>query len=212
MFQRKRARIREVVRWIADHGFDVGLHGSYWSALDVDALAKEKAVLERVVEHPVRSIRQHFLHWNILSTPRLQDEAGFAVDSTLGFNRHVGFRAGTCLPFHHFDAKNNRRLNLLQVPLIVQDAPLLADNSLELNEQLAWRVVQLLLDRVAHVSGVFTLLVHPHTLLNPLVSTLFRRTIEYALSKSAWVTSLRDMDEWWRAREERLSRPATLRK
>ena len=69
--------------------------------------------------------RQHFLHWDIARTPQLQNAAGFTADATLGFNRTVGFRASTALPFRQFDVTADEALPLLEVPLVVEDSALL---------------------------------------------------------------------------------------
>ena len=204
MYRGARRLVREVVRELADEGFDIGLHGSYHSACSAEALAAERAALERATGRPVTSTRQHYLHWDARFTPRAQEAAGLRTDSTLGFNRNVGFRAGTSLPFRLFDVATRTRTAVLEVPLIVQEGPLLAANGLELDRQQAVEVLRLLLDRVAQVGGVATLLFHPHSLLNPDHMALYRWAIDYGRSKGAWFATLRDLGNWWREREVRL--------
>jgi len=203
-FRGARRLVREVVRELSDEGFDIGLHGSYHSAFSGEVLAAERTALERATARPVTSTRQHYLHWDARFTPRAQEAAGLQTDSTLGFNRNVGFRAGTSLPFYLFDLATRTRTEVLEVPLIIQEGPLLAANGLELDRQQAIEVVRMLLDRVAEVGGVATLLFHPHSLLNPDHLALYRWTIEYGRSKGAWFTTLRDLGNWWREREARL--------
>ena len=120
VFRGRRRSVREVVRELSDEGFDIGLHGSYHSAFSAESLATERAVLEQVTGGPVTSTRQHYLHWDARFTPRAQDAAGLTTDSTLGFNRNIGFRAGTSLPFHLFDLTARARTSVLEVPLIVK--------------------------------------------------------------------------------------------
>ena len=43
--------------------------------------------------------------------PQLQEAAGLRADSSLGYNRTVGFRAGTSLPFRQFDVSAGRTLD-----------------------------------------------------------------------------------------------------
>jgi len=204
MFRGRRRSVGDIVRELSDEGFDIGLHGSYYSAFSGKVMAAERAALERATASPVTSTRQHYLHWDARLTPRAQDSAGLLTDSTLGFNRNVGFRAGTSVPFRQFDLANGAMTNILEVPLIVQEGPLLAENGLELDRRQATHVMGLLLDRVSQVGGVATLLFHPHSLLNPDHLALYQWSIEYGRSKGAWFATLRDIGNWWREREVRL--------
>ena len=72
------------------------------AGLQPGALAAERAALERATGLEIGTTRQHLLHWDVRRTPRLQEAAGLRVDSSLGFNRGVGFRAGTSLPSSRF--------------------------------------------------------------------------------------------------------------
>lgn len=204
-FQGRPGRVRDVVRALFAEGFDVGLHGSYGTATDSAALAAEKRVLEDVLGTPVTTTRQHFLHWDIRHTPRAQARAGLTADSTAGFNRNIGFRLGTSLPFFLFDADAQQGLDLLEVPLIVQEAALFGTNSLELDTVSALAVVKALIDRIAAVQGVVTLLFHPHSFVNEVYVSLYRWCIEYGLRQGAWFASVRDVDRWWRTRAKRLA-------
>jgi hypothetical protein len=203
-FRGEHARIRDVIRAIHDEGFDVGLHGSYNSALVPGLLAREKAALETATGVTVSTTRQHFLHWHVAATPQLQHDAGFSADSTLGFNRNIGFRAGTSLPFRWFDLEADTPLDLLEVPCVVQDGTLLRSDALELDVELAWEVTRRLVDAVADVGGVVTFVVHPNNLEDDDHQELFVRSIDYCLERGAWFASLRQLDEWWRERERRL--------
>src|SRR5581483_1647660 len=60
--------VADVVRSIDREGFEIGLHGSYNSALADGRLAREKAAIEAATGLHVTSTRQHFLHWDIRTT------------------------------------------------------------------------------------------------------------------------------------------------
>jgi hypothetical protein len=195
--------VADLMRTIAAEGFDVGLHGSYAGASREGALAAERATLERATALEVTSTRQHFLHWDIRWTPRLQEEAGLRADSTLGFNRNVGFRAGTSLPFHQFDLGSRRALELLEVPLIVQDGALLGPIGVQEGFRRAIEVVDELFDEVGDVGGALTFLFHPDKLVQDGLA-LYEHVLDRAIERGAWVTSLRELDVWWRAREVRI--------
>jgi hypothetical protein len=203
-FRDRPRRVADVMRMLADEGFDVGLHGSYGAAYTPGALAAERAMLERATGLEVRTTRQHLLHWEIGRTPRLQEDAGLRVDSSLGFNRNVGFRAGASLPFRHFDAATLRPLGLLEVPLIVQDASLLDVWGLELDVAEAFDVVRQLLDSAAALGTALTLVFHPDKLVRPDWLEFYESCLDSALEHGAWLTSLAGLKAWWSAREARI--------
>ena len=69
------------------------------SATEGGLLCHERQQLEEIVGHEIISTRQHWLHYNVGVTPGLQQIAGLKADSTQGFNRSIGFRAGTAFPY-----------------------------------------------------------------------------------------------------------------
>jgi len=204
LFREAPQALADVMRTIADEGFDIGLHGSYQAGVRPGALAAERAALELTTGLEIRTTRQHLLHWDVRWTPRLQVEAGLRVDSSLGFSRNVGFRAGTSLPFRHFDAVTRRPLELLEVPLVVQDAALLGPWGLDLDAAHASDVVRRLFDAAVEVGCAVTLLVHPDKLVHPDWLALYEWALDYAMALEGWLTSLERLSEWWRRREASL--------
>ena len=192
------------MRTLADEGFDIGLHGSYQAGVRPGALAAERAALERATGFEVRTERQHLLHWDVRRTPRLQ-EARLQVDSSLGFSRNVGFRAGTSLPFRHFDVAARRPRELLEVPLVVQDAALLFGPwGLDLDVAGASAVVRRLFDSAVEVGCAVTLLFHPDRLVHPDWLAFYEWALDYAVAQKGWLTSLDGLAAWWRRREASL--------
>ena len=204
LFRGQRQRVGDVMRTLAAEGFDVGLHGSYEAALRPGALAAERETLLRATGIDATTTRQHLLHWDVRRTPRLQEEAGLGVDSSLGFNRNVGFRAGTSLPFRHFDVAARERLDLLEVPLVAQDASLLDAWGLELDVSDAFDVVSGLLDQAAELGTAVTLVFHPDKLVRPDWLELYEQSLDHAAATGGWLTSLHELATWWRDREARV--------
>lgn len=196
-----RVTVAEVARTLDREGFEVGLHGSYNSAFARERLSSEKQALEQATGLPVTSVRQHFLHWDARATPRIHSHAGISADSTLGFNRNIGFRAGTSLPFRWFDVQADTSLDLVELPMLAGDVALFRFDALELGLQLAEETLFALIDRIAEVGGVATLVFHPNNLEHGDQEELFRRTIEYGMERDAWFASVRDLDTWFRGRE-----------
>lgn len=203
-FRGARTTVSELIRAIADDGFDVGLHGSYYSAVRPGVLAAERATFERATGISPTTTRQHFLHWDIARTPQLQNAAGFTADSTLGFNRTVGFRASTALPFRQFDVAADESLALLEVPLVVEDSALLGPIAERGGLDHARERVRELVDATRDVGGAITFLFHPDKLLQPDWLALYEWSLRYFSESGAWLTSLANLEQWWTARERKL--------
>jgi hypothetical protein len=203
-FWGERRRISDVIRAIAEAGFDVGLHGSYSAGVDAASLASERERLEHATGLGITSTRQHLLHWDVRWTPLLQEHAGFAVDSSLGFNRNVGFRGMTSLPFRWFDLAEQRPLELLQVPLVLQDVGLLGDWGLALDVERAMDVVRQFLERAREAQGAVTIVFHPDKLVHDDWRLFYESALDAAVAHDAWVTSLARLGNWWREREARI--------
>jgi hypothetical protein len=196
--------VREVARELQQEGFDVGLHAGYAAATNLEDFRYEKGVIEDYIDGDVVSCRQHYLHWDVAATPRIQSEAGIRVDTTVGFNRNIGFRAGTALPHRLFDLVRDEPLDVLEVPLIIQESPLLSANALELDVPLAQEAMEELIDRIAETGGVVTLLFHPHSLAQAAHLHLYTWALDYARDRGAWVANLRTIRSWWEERAARL--------
>jgi hypothetical protein len=199
-FRGRRTRIADVMTELSRNGFDVGLHGGYQAAFEPDALRTERNML-RTSELEIRTTRQHFLRWDVRTTPALQEAAALEVDSSLGFNANVGFRAGTSLPFHHFDVIADDELRLLEVPLIVEDTALFGPGGLNVDADEARRIVGALIDQAAALGTAITFLFHPDKLQRREWEALFSWTLDYAETLGGWLTSLSDLAAWWTVRE-----------
>jgi hypothetical protein len=203
-FRGARTTIADVIRTLADEGFDVGLHGSYHSATHPGVLATERETFEHATGITPTTTRQHFLHWDIKRTPQLQNAAGFTADSTLGFNRTVGFRASTALPFRQFDVMADESLALLEVPLVVEDSALLGPIAVRTGLDHARERVQELVETTRGVGGAMTFLFHPDKLVHPDWRELYEWSLRYLAESGAWLTSLAELERWWTAREGKL--------
>ena len=200
-----RARVREVMREIAAMGWDVGLHGSYHSALREGLLRDQARQIEAAVGRPVLSTRQHWLHYDARVTPRLQADAGLLADSTQGFNRNVGFRAGTAFPYRCWDFERETPLPVLEIPQHVMDGALFTANALEYDAELAIRHCLQLMDEVAAVGGCLTLSWHPNTMVDARYWTVYETLLAEAAGRRAWGCSVAELHAWWTARSQRIA-------
>ena len=197
-FDGQRCTVAEMMREIDRRGWEIGLHATWYAFDDADALRREKDQIEQILGHQISTVRQHYLHYDIRTTPRAHSDAGFKYDSTLGFNDNVGFRFGTSHPFSLYDLGAEEYLPILEVPLIVQDTALLGQTKgLRLDGETAFRYAVQMTDRVERVGGVLTLLWHPDKLVLPGWLELYARLLEHLRARNAWFAPVRQLGEWW---------------
>jgi hypothetical protein len=139
-------------------GCEIGLHGNHQSAVKENSLHNALNKLRGVYPFKIRGIRQHRLRYEIPLTARIQENAGFVYDTSLGYYDYEGFRNSFCLPFRLFDFQNNKPFNIWEIPLNVMDCTLLEYRVLNFEE--AMLKVKGIINEVTKFSGVFTLLWH----------------------------------------------------
>jgi peptidoglycan/xylan/chitin deacetylase (PgdA/CDA1 family) len=209
VFDGQKCLVEEMIREIDRRGWEIGLHPSWESSTDLDEMKFQKERLETVVGHEIVSVRQHFLHYSIQHTPRIHDSiqhtprihegAGLRFDSTLGFNDNVGFRFGTCHPWRLYDLESDRRLSVVEVPLIVQDGALLRqDKGLRLDEDTALEYVLRMAGEVERVGGVLTLLWHADAIATPVWLRVYERALSSLRDRNPWFASVREIGEYWK--------------
>jgi hypothetical protein len=165
--------IRALLRSIHGRGHEIGLHGSYASAVDAERLGRERLALQRVLDEegidaPVRAGRQHYLRWCPHRTPRVLEEAGLEVDSTLGFADLPGFRCGSCREHPMYDLAAASTLRVRQQPLVCMEYSVLGATYLALDpDGEGGRRIRSLRDACGTVGGDFTLLWHNSELRRP---------------------------------------------
>lgn len=175
----------EVLRELADDGWEIGLHGSYRSRSDVDRLEEEKRTLEDRVGTTVVGGRQHYLRLDVPETWRLHKRIGLKYDSSLGSSREYGFRHGY-RPIRPFDDE------FVVFPLTIMDAALPDPGT---NFEAAWSVCEALLEEAAANEAVMTVLWHPRFFSQsdfPGYRRLYGRLLDRALEMGAWVGPPRD--------------------
>jgi peptidoglycan/xylan/chitin deacetylase (PgdA/CDA1 family) len=201
-YHTKKVTVSEMIREIKKSGWEIGLHGSYYSALDQDLLTSQKKTIEEAAEESIISTRQHFLHYDVRITPKLQANAGFKTDSTQGFNRSIGFRSATSFPYYCWDFDQENTGPMLEIPQHIMDGGLFTENALEYNSDLAIKHSIQLMDEVESVGGCLTLSWHPHNITNGMWWNVYKTLLEEASRRNAWGCSAGELHTWWKEREE----------
>lgn len=106
---------------IKQRGHVIGFHPGYSTYKQPSEWKKQKEDLERAFEIGIKEGRQHYLMWDVATTPGIWEANGMRTDSTLGYSTISGFRCGTGDEFPLFDVKKRESLNVKERPLIVMD-------------------------------------------------------------------------------------------
>lgn len=113
--------LQKKLQHLIHEGFEVGLHGSFYSATDEKKLSKEKATLENVIRTEVQKVRQHWLRYEESKTPYIHNNL-FRYDSTLGWNDRMGFRSGIASRYKPYDHANQKPFEYMVTPQVVMDS------------------------------------------------------------------------------------------
>lgn len=159
-------RIQRRIKVFAERGVEMGLHPSYFTFGDPVLLAKEVSEWRSAVGAQPIGGRQHFLRW-LPQTWRDWARAGLSYDSSVGYADHIGFRAGTCVPYRPWSLEEDRPFHLLEVPLLVMERTLIDSDYMGLKKEEALVHVRKLAEICRVVGGVFTLLCHNTSLTDP---------------------------------------------
>jgi hypothetical protein len=95
-------RFRYLIKSVADYSI-VSLSASMAAGDDIEILKTEKKRLSNLINRPVKYSRMRYNKVFVPHTYRDLVEAEFTDDYSLGYTHHVGFRAGTSVPFPFYD-------------------------------------------------------------------------------------------------------------
>jgi hypothetical protein len=151
------ADVAERVRSLAAAGSEVGVHGiDAW--IDAPRGMEERRAVTAAVGVPALGVRMHWLFFDETAARRLEN-AGYAYDSTFGYNDTVGLRAGTLQVFKPLVADT-----LLELPLHVMDTALFYPTHLNLTPEAAKAAMWPLIDEAERHGGVLTVNWHDRSI------------------------------------------------
>jgi hypothetical protein len=189
--------VDDIVPWIrrlVELRFEIAVHG-------IDAWCSEargREELARVAALTGASevgVRMHWLcHGE--TTPARLDAAGYAYDSTCGYNDAIGFKAGTSQVFRPPGA-----VHLLELPLHIQDTALFFPARLHLAEDEAAQRCQVVWQSVEAHGGVLTVLWHERSLAPERQwGEFYARLLGTVRVRRAWFGTAGDVVSWFRRR------------
>lgn len=185
---------------LSDRGWEVGLHGGYYSYDNLEAIKNEKKRIETALGRKIVGFRNHYLRFKTPDSWKILADADFKYDSTFGHSKSVGFRNGMCHPFKPYNLKEDREIEILEIPLVIMDVALFA-TSKSFDE--AWEYTKKLIDTTAKLNGVITLLWHNYVFgcsFRKDWVKLYEKALQYCSEKGAWITSGEEIYRWWENR------------
>ncbi|MCW7075517.1 MAG: polysaccharide deacetylase family protein [Candidatus Methanospirare jalkutatii] len=192
----KDKRIVEMIKKLDAEGWEIGVHGSYNSYRDFDMMKEEKETLEEILGKRVHGISQHYCNLEIPSTWEYHEKLGFSYDASLGFVTDIGFRWGTCYPFHPFNPENGRILSLWELPITIMD------NACAYK---SWQDIMEIINTVEKYNGLLLLRWHQAVFNErefPGRSKIYERIIKVCKERNAWITNAYSIAEWLTMREK----------
>lgn len=173
-------KVARMIRTLDEGGWEVGLHGSYFSYRDARLLATEKARLEDILGKPVISTRQHYLNLDGEATFDHHAALGLRVDSSIGYADRVWDGAQGLRPYRVAHGR------LWELPITVMDTIGVERSSMQAQIRSA-------VEAVASAGGVVMLDWHQcafNAHEQPMRVTVYDDLIRWALERRAWVATM----------------------
>ena len=194
----------DILRTLADAGWELGTHAGIHAAESGEGLRGERFALEEAIGRPVQGLRHHYwsLDWRSPSaTFERHVDAGYQYDCSIAWRDRPGFRAGTSLPYFPVSATGERLLALVEIPTCLMDGHLF--EFLRLDTDAAASSAERLRERTAHAGGVFNIDWHERAFCDRFSyegwATVALRILS-SFSSDAWLTTPNDLAAWWRSR------------
>lgn len=175
----RKEKYRQLMRFLMQEGFEVGMHASYLAYRSEEGFRAEKQRVEEALGGPVYGNRHHYYNMNPVNpceTALIQSRIGLVYDSSVNF-RSRGFIPDACLPFHFYDPTHKRPIPLLELPVTLNDEQLFRYKKYDYRTE-----IDALLDLVRDTGGIFVANYHER-FLNDTFYPEWRKSYEYLLKR-----------------------------
>jgi hypothetical protein len=168
---------------ISRRGHEIGMHGSYVTYRDPSAMASEFTHLRSVcdslgIRRDYWGNRQHYLRWDMCTTPDALADAGFNYDTSLSFADRAGFRCGTCHDFPLWSWSRRTGLALREQPLIVMEATVFDRGYMGLGREAGLDFIFSLKRLCRRYGGTFVLLWHNSSFPHPVDREIYAEILK----------------------------------
>jgi len=188
--------IRSSMARLREHGCEIGVHGiDSWHSIE-----RGRAELGRVAETARQSSTGIRMHWLLQdgSTASVLEEAGYAYDSTAGYNETIGYHNGTGQVFRPLGART-----LLELPMHIQDGALFFPGQMNLSADEAEQRCRCFIENAVRFGGVLTLLWHDRSHApERFWGDFYLRLLEQVRAPKPWFGSAAQVVDWFRKRRD----------
>ena len=154
----QKSQFTSLIKQIGDY-CKIGLKSSFFALDDKQVLKIEKLRMEAIINSPLTASRQSYSKLNLPESYRNLVELEITEDYTMGYTKHIGFRAGTCTPFMFYDLDYE-----IQTPLYIHTYHLLDYALLKTQSLLDKKMVlNNLIKEVKKVNGEFVPVFHNYS-------------------------------------------------
>jgi len=112
---------QKIMQKIKARGGQIGLHLGINSHKCSTQFRKEWSNIKQAFPDLLPASRNHYLVFQAPDTWEKLSEVGCRVDTTLGFSKYMGFRAGTSHPFRPFNVLADRVTEVWEYPMTIMD-------------------------------------------------------------------------------------------
>jgi hypothetical protein len=186
---------QDLIQELMSAGHEVAVHGiDAWHSTDRGRA--EYGKIAKISGRQDLGIRMHWLCFDE-SSPRILEDAGFRYDSTAGYNRTIGYRAGT-----HQVIKPKGATTLLELPLHIQDTALLQAGRFTFRaSDEALERCRTIIDNAARYGGVLTVLWHTRSLAPERQwGAVYTKLLDTIRTHRVWFGTAGQVVDWFRMR------------
>jgi len=173
----------------------VSLFGSKEAGFQYHLLPPE---MDKLTGFSANGFRVRYLNLNYQYLFSTLEKGNVKYDSSIGFDSHIGYRAGVSYPFHPYNLEEDRVFNLLEIPIIALDSSLMEQNN-QSYIKARKRIIRLIKNSRAHKSH-FSVSWHMHHL-DPIEypnwSRIYWMLLMFSKRNNAWLCSLDKMYNYW---------------
>jgi hypothetical protein len=185
---------KSLIQDLLKEGAEIGLHGiDAW--YDSKKGSEELEIIRTITSQSLVGVRMHWLFFSGWSH-RAIGESGFYYDSTLGYNRTVGYRSGTTQVYGFLGGEKT-----LELPLNIIDTAMFSPKRMGLSESKALELCKTLIKDFKTFGGVLTVNWHIRSLSPERNWDIFYlKLLEILKREKVWFASGRQVVTWFNKR------------
>lgn len=190
-----REQIIRAINILRKNNFEIGIHGQNPS--NENSITKEFEEMQGILDKSPSGIRMHYLRFD-KNTWQYLEKAGYLYDTTYGYNKKVGYRSGTVMPYIVPLTLNEQ---IVEIPLHLMDTTLFNPRYMNLSTESAISLTKNAIEHTKKYRGVLSVLVHQRS-----VSKYFDRYLSWYLwfretiikDPKCWIVKGEDLANWHR--------------